>query len=201
MGEDNGLGPVGPGLRSWVEGLWRELGSAFAPGMRTLERLLAQQPRIWGGNGAGRSVLLEVLHEAQAMYGGWLPRPVLTRIARALDVPLSDVYGVTGFCTMFYTEPVGKKIIRICEDAPCVVQGAAKVEAALCQHLQIKPGQTTPDGEYTLERVRCLGLCDHAPAVLVNETRHLGVAQPSHHPRALSATPRATPNIKPTSAG
>jgi NADH-quinone oxidoreductase subunit F len=178
-------------LAAWVEALWREVG-ALSPQDEALERLLAHRSPLWGGNGAGQSVLLEVLHEAQAIYDGWLPRHVVTRIAQALQVPLSEVYGVTEFYSMFYTEPVGKKIIRLCEDAPCAMQGAPKVEAALCQHLQINPGQTTPDGEYTLERVRCLGLCDHAPAALVNDTRHFQVT-PNRIHVLLSNTPHHTP--------
>ena len=158
-------------LGEWVEQLWQELG-AISPQAEALEKLLAERSPQWGLGLPERSILLEVLHEAQSIYGGWLPRPVLTRIAHALDLPLSDVYGVTEFYTMFYTEPVGRKIIRICEDAPCALRGAARVEAALCRYLQINPGETTPDGEYTIEPVRCLGLCDHAPAALVNDTRH-----------------------------
>ncbi len=158
-------------LVDWVEGLWAELGPV-SPQAEALERLLAERPPLWGVGLPDSSILLELLHEAQAIYGGWLPRPVITRIAQALDLPLADVYGVTEFYTMFYTEPVGKKIIRICEDAPCAIRGAAGVKAALCRHLQIEPGETTPDGEYTIEPVRCLGLCDHARAALVNDTRH-----------------------------
>lgn len=158
-------------LAGWVEDLWQELGGV-SPQDKALERLLADRSPLWGRDLPDESVLLEILHEAQAIYGGWLPRPVVTRIAQALDMPLSDVYGVTEFYTMFYTEPVGKKIIRICEDASCAVRGSEKVMAAVCRHLQIEPGQTTPDGEYTIEPIRCLGLCDHAPAALVNQTRH-----------------------------
>ncbi|NJN96916.1 MAG: NAD(P)H-dependent oxidoreductase subunit E [Anaerolineales bacterium] len=175
-------------LADCVEALWREVG-ALSPQDVALEKLLGEGAPLWGSNGTGRSVLLEVLHEAQALYGGWLPRHVVTRISRALDVPLSDVYGVTEFYTMFYTQPVGKKIIRLCEDGPCAVQGAEKVKAALCQHLQIQPGQTTPDGEHTLELVRCLGLCDHAPAALVNQTRHFQVS-PNRIHVLLSNSPR-----------
>jgi NADH-quinone oxidoreductase subunit F len=171
-----------------VEKLWQEVGPV-SPQDKALEKLLATGSPLWGGNGTGRSILLEVLHEAQAIYGGWLPRHVVTRIAQTLNVPLSDVYGVTEFYTMFYTQPVGKKIIRICEDAPCAIHGAARVEAALCQHLQIKPGETTPDGEYTIEGVRCLGLCDHAPAVLVNETRHFQASSQRIH-ALLNNAPR-----------
>ena len=186
---------AGPELVEWVERLWEEIGPV-SPQDVALEKLLRERSslpigglRLWGGNGSNRSVLLEVLHEAQAIYGGWLPRPVLTRIAHALGLPLSDVYGVTEFYTMFYTQPVGKKIIRLCEDAPCAIHGAAKVEAALCRHLQIKPGETTADGEYTIEPVRCLGLCDHAPAALVNDTRHFHIT-PDRIDVLLTNTPR-----------
>ncbi|HEX9923994.1 MAG TPA: NADH-quinone oxidoreductase subunit NuoF, partial [Anaerolineae bacterium] len=162
-------------LGDWVDKLWAEIGGV-SPADRALENLLAERASLWGVNVPERSLLLEILHEAQAIYGGWLPRPVLTRIAQALKLPLSDVYGVTEFYTMFYTRPVGHKIIRICEDAPCAMRGSAAVQESLCRHLQVKPGETTPDGEYTVEPIRCLGLCDQAPAALVNTTRHFQVA-------------------------
>ncbi|RME71334.1 MAG: NADH-quinone oxidoreductase subunit E [Chloroflexi bacterium] len=154
-----------------VEKLWQELGGV-SPEDAALEKLLAERPALWGLNLPDRSHLLEILHEAQALYGGWLPRRVVSRIARGLNLPEAEVYGVTEFYTMFYTRPVGKKIIRLCQDAPCAVRGGEAVMSALCRHLQIRPGETTPDGEFTIEPVRCLGLCDHAPAALVNHTRH-----------------------------
>jgi len=182
-----------PGLENgvvseWVEKLWQDIGPV-SPQDRALEKILAERSPLWGHNVPEQSLLLEILHEAQVIYGGWLPRPALTRIAHALNLPLSDVYGVTEFYTMFYTRPVGKKIIRICEDAPCAIRGSAQVEAALCRHLQIEPGQTTADGEYTLEPVRCLGLCDHAPAALVNDTRHLELS-PNRISDLLNNEPR-----------
>lgn len=158
-----------------VEALWQEFG-ATSPQDLALEKLLAERSNTWGHNLPPRSLLPEILHEAQSIYGGWLPRPVLTRIAQALDLPLSDVYGVTEFFTMYYTEPVGRKIIRICEDASCMLRGSHRVQQALCHRLNVQPHQTTPDGEYTIEPVRCLGLCDHAPAALVNETRHFEIS-------------------------
>ncbi len=163
-------------LLDWVEALWAEIGPV-SPQDMALEALLAQPSPLWGGpEFAPSSLLLEVLHEAQAIYGGWLPRPVVTRIAQALGLPLSEVYGVTEFYTMFYTEPVGRKMIRLCQDAPCALRGAAVVKEAVCRRLGIQPGQTTADGEYTVEEVRCLGLCDHAPAALFNQTRHFDLS-------------------------
>ncbi|MDX1524609.1 MAG: NAD(P)H-dependent oxidoreductase subunit E, partial [Anaerolineae bacterium] len=162
-------------LAGWIDELWDTFGGV-SPEDEALEKLLVAPLPVWGKNLLPRAYLPEILHEAQQIYGGWLPRPVLTRIAHALKVPLSDVYGVTEFFTMFYTEPVGKKIIRICEDGPCLMRGAQAVQEALCKQLQVEPNHITADGEYTIEPVRCLGLCDYAPAAQVNETRHFEVS-------------------------
>ena len=124
----------------------------------------------------GRTILLEMLHDAQAIYGGWLPRPAIERIAEFLDIPVADIYGVTEFYEMFHTEPVGRQVIRVCQDGPCAVAGAAKLTEELAARLGIRPGETTPDGAYTIEAVRCLGLCDRAPAALVNLERHAPAA-------------------------
>ncbi|MGQ9491039.1 MAG: NAD(P)H-dependent oxidoreductase subunit E [Anaerolineae bacterium] len=119
-----------------------------------------------------RSRLLEILHDAQAIFGGWLPRPAVERIAEFLHMPTADVYGVTEFYEMFHTEPVGRRVIRVCQDAPCALRGADRVLADLCDRLGVRPGETTTDGAFTVEPVRCLGLCDRAPAALVNLDRH-----------------------------
>lgn len=158
-------------LEDWIERLWEEVG-VVSPRDQALEKLLKNPISVWGKNIPNRSLLPEILHEAQMLNQGWLSRAVLTRIARALNIPLSDVYGVTEFFTMFYTKPVGRKVLRLCEDAACDLRGSHTIQEALCHRLNIKPGETTADGEYTIEPIRCLGLCDHAPAALVNHTRH-----------------------------
>jgi NADH-quinone oxidoreductase subunit F len=165
-------------LEKWIEKLWDQVGPV-SPRDRALEKLLGAPASIWGKNIPKRSLLPEILHEAQAIYEGWLPRAVLTRIARALKLPLSDVYGVTEFFTMFYTKPVGRKVLRICEDAACDLKGSAAIQKALCHRLNIQPGETTADGEFTIEPIRCLGLCDHAPAALVNHNRHFELSAES----------------------
>ena len=162
-----------PELGAWTTELWAELGGV-APEFAALEEILARY------SPQGRTVLIEVLHECQAIFGGWLPREAVERVAGALNVPVSDVYGVTEFYEMLYTEPVGRKVIRICQDAPCALAGADALMRESCQRLGIQPGETTPDGAYTVEPVRCLGLCDRAPAALVNLDRYapLEPAQP-----------------------
>lgn len=120
--------------------------------------------------GGGRTMLLPILHEAQAIYG-YLSEPVLSAIGQALRVPLADIHGVVEFYTMFYNEPVGRRIIRVCTDPACAIAGAEDVLVAACRHAGgIHPGETTADGSYTVERSTCLGVCDQAPGALVDET-------------------------------
>jgi NADH-quinone oxidoreductase subunit F len=168
-------------LHRWAEQHWIDLGGvapAYALLEQVLERYAAQ----------GRGALLEVLHETQALFGGWLPREVVERVASALTLPVADVYGVTEFYEMFYTHPVGRKIIRICQDAPCALAGADTLTAGVCSVLGVQPGATTADGEYTVEKVRCLGLCDRAPAALVNLQR-FAPAEPQRPEQLLGDTP------------
>lgn len=125
----------------------------------------------------GQTALLPALHAAQSIYS-YLPQDVVAEISRTLKVPLANVYGVIDFYAMFYPEPVGKTVIRICNDPPCSVKGGAEVLDSVCRHLAVTPGEITADGAYTVERSPCLGLCEHAPAVLAGETA-IGHADPS----------------------
>lgn len=116
----------------------------------------------------GRSGLLPALQAAQRHYG-WLPREVAAEVSRALVVPLADVHGVIEFYSMLYNQPVGKKMIRVCTDPACALKGADDLLDHLCSHHGIEPGQTTPDRARTIERSPCLGLCEGAPAVLLDD--------------------------------
>jgi NADH-quinone oxidoreductase subunit F len=116
----------------------------------------------------GRSGLLPALHAAQKIYG-WISEPVATEISKALRVPLADVHGVIEFYSLFYNEPVGKRIIRICTDQACALKGADNVLHHLCSHHGLEPGQTTRDRSLTIEASPCLGLCEQVPAALVND--------------------------------
>jgi NADH-quinone oxidoreductase subunit F len=124
----------------------------------------------------GRTALLPALHAAQSIYG-YLPEPVATEIGKTLHVPLADIYGVIDFYAMLYPTPTGKRVVRVCNDPPCALAGSEKVLASVCQHLGVTPNEVTPDGAYTVERAPCLGLCEHAPAVLVGEAA-IGHADP-----------------------
>jgi len=114
----------------------------------------------------GRTALLPALHAAQAIYG-YLPEPVAAEVGRLLGVPLSEVYGVIDFYAMFYRQPVGRTMVRICADPACALAGAEQLLAAAAVHAGAAPGEMTADGAFTVERAPCLGLCEHAPAALV----------------------------------
>ena len=118
----------------------------------------------------GRSVLLPALYAAQSIYG-YLPEPIAAEVARALNVPLADVHGVIEFYSMLYAEPVGKTIVRVCTDPACALRGADEVLAAACRKARVAaPGETSPEGSFTIERSPCLGLCNVGAAV--NITTH-----------------------------
>ncbi len=116
----------------------------------------------------GRSGLLPALHAAQKTYG-WISEPIAAEISRSLRVPLADVHGVIEFYTLFNNQRVGRRIIRVCTDVACALQGGKAVLDHLCTQHSIQPGETTTDGELTVEPSPCMGLCEQAPAALVND--------------------------------
>src|SRR4030095_3278540 len=125
----------------------------------------------------GRPALLPALHAAQRIYG-WLAEPVLSEVGRALHVPLADLYGVIDFYAMFQRQPAGRTMVRVCSAPVCALAGAELVSQALGRDLQIEPGVVSSDGGFTVEYSPCLGLCDRAPALLVNEAA-VGDADPA----------------------
>ena len=116
----------------------------------------------------GRSGLLPALHAAQKIYG-WISEETATEISKSLRVPLADIHGVIEFYSLFYNEPIGKRVIRVCTDVACALKGGDKVLHHLCAHHGLAPGQTTDDLSLTIESSPCLGLCEHAPAALVDD--------------------------------
>ncbi|MGB5845294.1 MAG: NADH-quinone oxidoreductase subunit NuoF [Anaerolineales bacterium] len=138
----------------------------------------------------GRSALLPALHQAQKLYG-YLPEPVAALVASSLGVPLAEVYGVIDFYSLFYKEPVGKNIVRVCGDPSCALMGSDAVIEALCQHWQVSLDQVSADGMVSIERAPCLGLCDQAPAALVGDAAH-GHLNPGAAPKMIMETQHRT---------
>jgi NADP-reducing hydrogenase subunit HndA len=118
-----------------------------------------------------QGALMPVLQKAQDVYG-YLPIEVQKIIAEGLNIPLEEVYGVVTFYAQFSLNPVGKYRISVCMGTACYVKGAQLVLDELCKQLGIKPGDTTPDGLFTLEATRCLGCCGLAPVMMINNEVH-----------------------------
>ncbi len=102
---------------------------------------------------------------------------VMRIIASELEIPLVEVEEAARFYAMFHTERKGKFVIRVCTNLSCMLNGAEDIVAELERLLGIKVGQTTPDGLFTLEEYECMGLCDGAPTITVNEERFLKVSK------------------------
>ncbi len=135
----------------------------------------------------GRSSLLPALHAAQALYG-WISEPVAAEIGRVLRVPLADIHGVIEFYAMFYNQPIGRTIIRVCTDPACGLRGADAVLEAACHATQVSaPGETSGNGAYTVERAPCLGLCNVGVAAHVthNGTHHSYTTLAAHDLAAI----------------
>ena len=111
---------------------------------------------------------MPVLQAAQEIFG-YLPEEVQIMIAEGLDIPLSEVYGVATFYSMFNLNPKGKYQISLCLGTACYVKGAAEVLAAVEKKLGISPGGITPDGMFSLDACRCIGACGLAPVMMINE--------------------------------
>jgi len=111
--------------------------------------------------------LLEKLHEVQSTYG-YIPETVIKELAEKYQLPRANIYGVISFYSMFYTEPTGKYIIRICDSISCHLNQSESVLKAVKSYLNLESHQTTKDKKFTLEVVECLGHCGEGPVMMVN---------------------------------
>ena len=118
-----------------------------------------------------KSAILYALYLAQGQLG-YLTGNAMRFVAQQIGCSTADVEDVVSYYTMFYTKPVGKRVLNVCRTLSCALLGAERVTEELSRKLGIKPGETTPDGEFTLIEVECLGACDRAPVVMVNDDWH-----------------------------
>ncbi|MEW5825633.1 MAG: NADH-quinone oxidoreductase subunit NuoE [Candidatus Bipolaricaulota bacterium] len=125
-----------------------------------LERILDRAASVRGS-------LILALHEAQELYG-YLPADVQLRIAERLSLPQSTVRGVVTFYNFFRTEPRGRHMISVCTGTACHVKGAERVLDHLREELGVGVGETTADGRFTVQAVRCIGACGLAPVMMVD---------------------------------
>jgi NADH-quinone oxidoreductase subunit E len=115
-----------------------------------------------------RSAVLPALYLVQQQQG-YVTANGIRHVADLLEITRADVEDVVTYYSMFYRKPVGKFVLSVCRTLSCAVNGAERVTEALCDKLQMRPGQTDPSGTFTLIEVECLGACDRAPVVMVND--------------------------------
>jgi len=126
---------------------------------------------IIGNNGSNTDSLISMLQDIQSMYH-YLPEDALRHVAKSLDLPLIQVYGVATFFKAFSLKPKGRHRCTVCMGTACHVRGAGGVLEELERKLNIKSGDTTDDMEYSLETVNCVGACALGPMVLVDGEYH-----------------------------
>lgn len=131
-----------------------------------------------------RSALVPALHLAQAEVG-YLPRETQAEVAELFGIDLNEVIDVVTFYDMFFEKPVGKHLLHVCKNVSCMLRGCDELLQSVCQKLQIKPGETTTDGEFTVIPSECLAACDRAPMMLVDE-KVVGPIQESDLDRILA---------------
>lgn len=133
--------------------------------MDTLQPILDRYP------GAGRDALIPILQTVQEAEG-FLSPEAITRVGKHLGLPASKVFGVATFYNQFRFHPPGKHQIKVCLGTACHVVGGDIILENFERKLGIEEGQTTPDREFSIERVACVGCCALAPVAIVDETTH-----------------------------
>lgn len=136
--------------------------------MMTEEKLKKQTRRILNGFAKKRGNLIPILQRLQERLG-YLPRQAMLEVARFLDIPEIDVYGVVTFYNQFRLNPPGRHAIRVCLGTACHMKGGYITLDAWKRRLGIDRGQTTPDREFDLDTVACVGCCVMAPVTVVDD--------------------------------
>lgn len=128
------------------------------------QEILARYPE-----GKQKSALLPVLHLAQEQFG-WLSAETMDYVASLLSLEPIEVYEVATFYSMYNLKPVGKHLFEVCQTGPCMINGSDDIVEYIKEKLNIKVGETTPDGLFTLKTVECLGACGYAPMMQLGKT-------------------------------
>lgn len=127
-----------------------------------VQRIIKRYPE-----GRSKSALLPILHLAQAEFNGWLSPQTMDYVGSILNIKPIEVYEVASFYSMFNLQPVGKCVLEVCRTGPCWLRGADDIVQYLENKLNIKVGETTADGMFTLKTVECLASCGTAPMMQV----------------------------------
>ena len=115
-----------------------------------------------------KGALMPVLQKAQSIYG-YLPIEVQKMISEGMDVSLAEIYGIVTFYSQFSLNPKGEVAIAVCMGTACYVRGGKDILEKIAGNLNVKAGETSSDGKYSLEATRCIGACGLAPVITINE--------------------------------
>lgn len=118
-----------------------------------------------------RAVCIDAMKIVQR-HRGWISDESLQDIARLLEMSLDELDSVATFYNLLYRKPVGRHVVLICDSVSCWIMGYNRLRERLCSKLGVRLGETTADGRFTLLPIVCLGTCDHAPAMMVDEDLH-----------------------------
>ena len=127
---------------------------------QTFQALLVQWKGVTGN-------VIPLLQKTQDIFG-YLPQNAMRDIARVTGKSPAEIYGVATFYAQFRFVPMGKHLMKVCHGTACHVQGADSLDTVIEQRLGVAPGSTTADGQFTVERVACLGCCSLAPVVMID---------------------------------
>ena len=136
---------------------------AFPPEARErLQEIAKRYPQ-------GKAALIPALHIAQELWGGWLPEEAVEAVANETGIPAAEVWGVVSFYDLFHSRPVGRHRLRVCTNLPCQLRGADEIMAVLREELGVEEGAVTPDGKCSYVHFECLGSCDTAPMMMLDD--------------------------------
>ncbi len=124
----------------------------------------------------GQEDLIVLLKEAQGKFG-YVPEEFMAELAESLDTPINNVYGVASFYSFLSTRPLGRNVIRICKSLPCYLKHCQTIIESVEKEIGIEPGETTPDNRFSFQLINCIGLCDQAPAMMINDDAHTDLTQ------------------------
>lgn len=132
-----------------------------------VDQILSRYPEITGN-------LISVLHEIQSHYN-YLPEDALRHLSKQSGVPVTRLYSIATFYHFFSLKPKGRHQIHVCLGTACHVKGGQRVLDEVKRRLGVNEGETTADGKYTVNEVRCVGACSFAPVVVVDNDTHCGM--------------------------
>ena len=147
------------------------------------EALQLRLQSVFGRYPGKRGDLIPILQDAQACEG-YISSETMSEVARFLNIPESTVYGVVTFYAQFYLTRQGRHKVRVCQGTACHVRGGKRIMNAVIRKLGIKPGETTEDFKFSLERVACFGSCALSPVMVIDDKVH-GKMTPAKAERLL----------------